>query len=158
MLVSTIDTFVNELIINSIMFELKECKSVFDLKNIKIDINVLAEADTEVRFRLILMGLRKQYAKQTFQSSRQIENGLSDIGFNKIWRKLSDLIGEPAEDIKKNLDLLVYRRNQIVHEGDLDHLHNLRDIERIDVDDAKKFSEKLVRAILDIYSDIISIA
>jgi hypothetical protein len=158
MLVSTIDTFVNELIINSIMFELKERKSVFDLKNIKIDIDVLFEVDIEIRLRQVLKGLRIQYAKQTFQSSRQIENGLSNVGFNKIWKKISDLICEPAEDIKKKLDLLVYRRNQIVHEGDLDHLHNLREIERIDVDNARKFSENLIRALLDIYSDMISVA
>ncbi len=156
MLASTIDTFVNELIINSIMFELKERKSVFDLKNIKIDIDILSEADIEIRFRQVLKGLRNQYAKQTFQTSRQIENGLSNIGINKIWKKLSVLICEPPEDIKIKLDLLVYRRNQIVHEGDLDHLHNLREIERIDVDNARKFSEKLIHALLDIYSSMLS--
>lgn len=158
MMVSTIDTFVTELIINSIMYELRESRSVFDLKKIKIDLDIVAEADIETRYRNTLIGLRRQYAKETFQSSRQIENGLSTIGIQKIWKLLSDIMGQSGEDIKKKLDLLVYRRNQIVHEGDLDYLHILREIERNDVDDARRFSENLIRAMLNVYSDKISTA
>jgi hypothetical protein len=158
MMVSTIDTFVNELIINSIMYELRESRLVFDLKKIKIDIGIASEADIEVRYRNILICLRRQYSKETFQSSRQIENGLSAIGIQKIWKNISDSMMLSGEDIKKKLDLLVYRRNQIVHEGDLDHLHTLREIERNDVDDARRFSENLIRAMLKVYSDKISTA
>lgn len=152
MLVSTIDTTIHELLINAIMCELKERKSIFSIEKIQIDIISHKESDPEARLRIINACLRQRYAKESFQSSRQIENALSTIGITKIWTKLSVQICMPPEDIKRKLDLLVRRRNQIVHEGDLDHLHSLRDIERNDLDEARVFAKELVYGIINEYT------
>ncbi|MCI5218977.1 MAG: hypothetical protein D3914_07260 [Candidatus Electrothrix sp. LOE2] len=155
-IVSSIDTSIHELIINAIMFEIKEDKSIFKLNNVKIGILASKESDYDTRIRLIESDLRRQFAKESFQSSRQIENSLAQIGITKIWKKLSSTIGQPPEDIKIKLDLLVRRRNQIVHEGDLDHLHSIRDINRGDLDDSLTFTKELVNGIINEYTKLIS--
>jgi hypothetical protein len=155
MLVSAIDTSIHELIISAIMYELREDKSIFQIEDVKVSVYVYKEADLEERLRLIESELRRQYAKESFQSSRQVENVISKIGISKIWSKLSDILGQSPEDIKRKLDLLVHRRNQIVHEGDLDHLHNLQVIQRQDLDVSLQSTRDMVNAIIKVYTDMI---
>ena len=157
MMVSAIDTSVHELIVNAIMFEIKEDKSIFKTDNIKISVSSSKESDYETRIRLIESDLRRQFAKESFQSSRQIESSLAQIGITKIWSKLSVILGQPAEDIKLRLDLLVRRRNHIVHEGDLDHFHSIRDIDREDLDESLKFTKELVNGIIIEYAKLITV-
>jgi len=156
MMVSAIDTSVHELIISAIMFEIKEDKSIFKLDNVKICALASKESDKDTRIRLIESDLRRQFSKESFQSSRQIENSLAQIGITKVWTKLSSTLGLPPEDIKIKLDLLVRRRNQIVHEGDLDHLHSIRDIDRRDLDESLTFTKKLVAGIINEYTNLIT--
>jgi hypothetical protein len=157
MMVSAIDTSVHELIISAIMFELKEDKSVFNLENVKIGALALIESDEDTRIRLIESDLRRQFSKESFQSSRQIESSLAQIGITKIWKKLASTLGQSPEDIKVKLDLLVRRRNQIVHEGDLDHLHSIREIGREDLYDSLAFTKNLVAGIINEYTNLIDV-
>jgi RiboL-PSP-HEPN len=157
MMVSAIDTSIHELIISAIMFEIKEDKSVFKLDNVKVSALASKESDQNIRIRLIESDLRRQFSRESYQSSRQIENSLAQIGITKIWTKLAFKLGQPAEDIKLKLDLLVRRRNQIVHEGDLDHLHSIRDIDREDLDESLKFTKDLVVGIIDEYTKLITV-
>ncbi len=155
MIVSAIDTTVHELVVNAIMYEIKEDKSVFTIDKIRIGISASKETDYENRLRIIESELRSHYSKESFQSSRQIENVLATIGITKIWKKLSATTGQPPQDIKITLDLLVRRRNQIVHEGDLDHLHSLREIERDDIENILKFGKQLTHGIISEYTKLI---
>lgn len=155
MIVSSIDTSIHELIINAILFEIKENRSIFDICNIRIGALAFKEIDKDMRVRLIESDIRRQFSKDSYQSSRQIECALAQIGMTKIWTKLSVTIGQQPEDIKLKLDLLVRRRNQIVHEGDLDHLHSLRDISRNDLEESLHFTINLVAAIIHEYVTLI---
>ena len=155
MMVAAIDTSVHELIVNAVVFEIREDKSIFSVDKMKISISTLKEPGFESRIRLIESELRRQYAKESFQSSRKIESALATIGITKIWKKLSTILDQPPENIKIKLDLLVRRRNQIVHEGDLDHLHSLREIIREDLDDSVLFTRELVYGIISEYSKLI---
>ncbi len=155
MLVSAIDTSIHELIISAIMYELKEDKSKFKIDGFNIAVFIAKEPVLNERLRLIEAELRRQFAKETYQSSRQIESTLASIGINKIWTKLSTTSGQSPEDIKTRLDLLVRRRNQIVHEGDLDHLHNLHEIRRKDLDDSLLFAKEIINGIIFEYQNII---
>ena len=137
------------------MFELRENKSIFHIDKVKIDASISKELDLDNRLRLVEVGLRRQYAKESFQSSRQIEGALAKIGIKKIWSKLSPVIGQAPDDIKIRLDLLVRRRNQIVHEGDLNHLHNLQVIERNDLDESLRFTKELMSGIIYEYTKLI---
>lgn len=156
-MVSAIDTSIHELIVSAIIFEIKEDKTIFELTNVKVSALASKESDNDTRLRLIELDLRRQFSKESFQSSRQIENSLAKIGIKKIWTKLSSTLGQPPDDIKIKLDLLVRRRNQIVHEGDLDHLHNIREISRTDIDEALTFTKLLVAGIINEYTKLISV-
>ncbi len=60
------------------------------------------------------------YSRSTFQGAQQIELAIQVISDIKIWQELSKLLNIPAEDIKKQLNLIVNRRNKIAHEADTD--------------------------------------
>lgn len=154
MIVSALDTLVHELIINAIIFELKEGQSAFNITGITIDISVIATPSGDNQLRIIESNLRRQYAKQSFQSSRQIEGALASVGIKKIWKKLEPRFNQTPEDIKTRLDLIVRRRNQIVHEGDLDQLHNLHEIERSDIENACEFCKLLASGIIDEFKNM----
>lgn len=63
--------------------------------------------------------VQKQLLKTTFQSSAQVETAFAMAGISKCWSRIADKMGEKTEDVKRRLDQLVHRRNQIVHEGDI---------------------------------------
>ena len=99
MIVSAIDALIHELVINAIVYELKESKSVFTTKGIQVDVSAIRDSDSQNRLKMIEASLRRQYSKQSFQSSRQVEGALSSVGMYKIWKKLSVRLNQPAEDI-----------------------------------------------------------
>ena len=63
--------------------------------------------------------LQDRLLKETFQSYDQIAVALSMAGVEKGWSKIGDELGQSPKQIKSWLSSLVHRRNQIVHEGDL---------------------------------------
>ncbi|MFI1718280.1 hypothetical protein [Streptomyces litmocidini] len=67
--------------------------------------------------------LGKALVTQTFQSPRSIERGLQMLGKTNVWSRLaSQLPPATAVDLKERLGNIAYRRNKIVHEGDLTRL------------------------------------
>jgi RiboL-PSP-HEPN len=63
--------------------------------------------------------LQKRLLKETFQSYDQVAIAFAIAGIEKAWSKVASKLATRAEDIKDRLGGLVLRRNQIVHEGDL---------------------------------------
>lgn len=55
----------------------------------------------------------------TFQSSRGVEKALSMAGAKKPWAAISSTLGETPQSIQDHLNRIAHRRNQIVHEGDI---------------------------------------
>lgn len=87
----------------------------------------------------------------SYQTPTNIGDGLSLIWKEEHkWQKISILIRINEKDVKTQLETIVTRRNQIVHEADL----NIQDgsknyISDIDVRDSVDFIEKLGNAIFD---------
>ncbi len=87
----------------------------------------------------------------SYQTPTNIGDGLSLIWKEEHkWQKISILMQINERDVKTQLETLVTRRNQIVHETDL----NIQDgsknnISDIDVKDSVNFIEKLGNAIFD---------
>ena len=80
-----------------------------------------------------------------FQEPDKISNALSLI-WNEPhkWQKISQKIGEPENDTKTKLKNIVIRRNQIVHEADMDlQTGDLQEIEKSDVEMSIEFVEKI---------------
>jgi hypothetical protein len=57
--------------------------------------------------------------KETFQSYDQVATALALAGIRKPWERIASELGETTEANRAWLNNLVHRRNQIVHEGDL---------------------------------------
>jgi len=80
-----------------------------------------------------------------FQEPDKIADALSFIWEEKQkWQKIALLFNASDDEIKKKLKSIVSRRNQIVHEADIDLQTNLRNsIEESDVKEAVEFIFKL---------------
>lgn len=154
MLVSAIDTSVHELVVSAIVRKLSDDQLAFDISKQTISIQCVLVADLAQRIAMIEADLRRQYSKVTFQSSRQIEAAFTSIGVNKIWSRLSTRLGKSPEEIKLQLDLMVRRRNQIVHEADLDGLHRLQALSIEMMEDLHTFTTAFVNAIFDEYQSL----
>jgi hypothetical protein len=63
--------------------------------------------------------LQRRLLKDTFQSYEQVATAFSIAGVEKAWSKIASKLGQPTEKIRERLNSLVYRRNQIAHEGDM---------------------------------------
>lgn len=92
--------------------------------------------------------IKKITSKDSYQSPSNVEKALSLIDLNNVWLKVSSDMNMNPTDIKKNLALIVNRRNKISHEADFDYLlgHKIP-IDRILVDGIKEFIMNLVKAI-----------
>ncbi len=68
---------------------------------------------------LVKASLHERLLTMSFQSSRSVESALSMCGVNNPWSKISTERGVSIGALKTRLDGIVRRRNQIVHESDL---------------------------------------
>lgn len=64
--------------------------------------------------------IRRLHGFKTFQSADNIAQALSFIGISSIWDKVGNATNIPVADLKTELNVIVDRRNRIVHEGDID--------------------------------------
>jgi hypothetical protein len=87
----------------------------------------------------------------SFQDPDKIADGLSLIwDENAKWYKLSQSVGIAENDLKTKLKTIISRRNQIVHEADLDLLSGQRNtIDKADIDAVVPFIETLSEAIFN---------
>jgi hypothetical protein len=87
----------------------------------------------------------------SFQDPDKIADGLSLIwDENAKWYKLSQSVGTAENDLKTKLKTIISRRNQIVHEADLDLLSGQRNtIDKADIDAVVPFIETLSEAIFN---------
>ncbi len=59
-----------------------------------------------------------QHSYKTFQRAENIAEAIRFISSVKLWEEVSKRLNMPAVDVKKRLDLIITRRNQIAHEAD----------------------------------------
>ena len=87
----------------------------------------------------------------SFQNFQKIADGLSFIwDEGQKWQKLATKLSSSDEEIKKRLNLIVSRRNDIVHEADLDPVSlEKQDIRDEDIIENIDFLENLGNAICD---------
>ncbi len=76
--------------------------------------------------------LERVIQRLTFQSSRGVEDAMLMLGKRKAFNKISIEISPPqaATDIRARLNRIVHRRNQAVHEGDLQRQSRPQQIRR----------------------------
>jgi hypothetical protein len=62
----------------------------------------------------------RQHSFRSFQKSDKISEAFKLGSTTKVWERLGSALKTPAQDLRRRLDLIVDRRNQIVHEADAD--------------------------------------
>lgn len=99
--------------------------------------------------QLILLeaSLAKRMRRESYEGSSSIEQTMKKLGIKHIWRTIAaDKQYGGADDVKRHLDLIVQRRNQIAHESDWDAANVCyRSISADDVNDSKEFIVYLVK-------------
>lgn len=93
----------------------------------------------------------KKHKFLSFQEPEKIADGLSFI-WNEThkWQKIANDLGINESDLKTKLKTIISRRNQIVHEADIDILSGGRiNIEKTDIDDVVFFIEQLAKSIFN---------
>jgi hypothetical protein len=159
--ISALDLYVHELVAQSMLkifegtkkgcpgFAKFHCSSetLLRIKNAVSPVDASAAFDLEVRSKL---------SRVTYQSPDDIADGVRLISGSELWNEIALAKGATtatqfaeAKNLRKDLSLVVERRNKIVHEGDLQPSipRTPWPINRADVDYMAGFIEDLVRTI-----------
>ncbi len=90
-----------------------------------------------------------RHSYKSFQQSKNLAEAFQLISNIKLWDEIAKKLGKTVEDLKAQLDLIVDRRNKIVHEADIDPSFPGKrwPIDEIMVNEAIIFIEKLVEII-----------
>jgi hypothetical protein len=131
MRISALDLFIHELVSQEMLatFEGVRPASIkyqrFRISNETLDRirSAVTASDASAAFDL---EVRTQLETQTFQDPDAIADAIRLISDKELWNEVALALGATqatkiaqAKAIKKDLSLMVHRRNKIVHEGDL---------------------------------------
>lgn len=91
------------------------------------DIASLADSAVSARHRgtafrpwvQVKNAVQKRLQQMTIQNSNAVAEALSFLGITSLWRKVAQRLTLSADVVTSRLNSIVARRNQIVHEGDL---------------------------------------
>lgn len=101
---------------------------------------IYSDDGKEILFALF----KKRIMEFTFQMSNDISKISNFMGVDNIFRQI---YGDNLEDNKKHLDIIVERRNQIVHEADYDCIAlSKRQISSSEVSEAIIFIENFIES------------
>jgi hypothetical protein len=95
--------------------------------------------------------LQERLLRETFQSHGDVSRALKMAGRSRDWRPIGEQMSPPLnpEAIKERLDLIVRRRNQIVHEGDYERLQKPQKAK------LNRITQAQARADIDFISEVI---
>lgn len=124
-------------------------------KNFKIKLGVLQRmlaADVTNQKQILHAALKKSLSEFSFESPQTIEQALGYIGVRKIWTQIANKLNLSAEDVKRQLSMIVFRRNCIAHQADIANYTDefKQPINREDVGWVIDFMEKISNCINDI--------
>lgn len=94
--------------------------------------------------------IRQRNSYKSFQNPDKIAEAIRLVSPKKLWEEVGKIMDRPALEIKRELNIIVERRNKIAHEADIDPtlgLGNRWNIHEADVENAVNFIEALVIAI-----------
>jgi hypothetical protein len=68
---------------------------------------------------LISTAIRKRNADRTFMKSNKSEEAFQILGINDIWKEVASKLHQRKDGLKRRFDNYAWRRDKIVHEGDM---------------------------------------
>jgi hypothetical protein len=96
--------------------------------------------------------ISERHGYQSFQHPDKIAAAIRLVSDAELWNEVSNRLGQPSQDVKERLKIIINRRNQIAHEADMDpsYPNSLWPIDDVMVDDAIGFIEQLAEAVYDV--------
>jgi len=147
MLVSALDHYVHtrvrEGLLNIFYDNSKISPNItISLKIVKL---LLQEQNEDEQRRILDAEVRNILSKDSYQSSRNIENAFGLIEIKKIWSSIAPNFGKTVEEIKNTLNLVVTRRNKIAHESDINTITgNKEHIDKKTISETISFIKTLI--------------
>ena len=152
--ISALDRLIHDLVLEGVIdIYLGNRNETPSYKNITINVvdhkNLNSAQFPVLELKGIIIERHKYFA---FQEPEKISNALSLITLEQHkWQNISNRLGITESDCKTTLKNIVLRRNQIVHESDIDLLTGIeQNIFKEDVEDIVKFIYKIGNEIFNL--------
>ncbi|WP_165236018.1 HEPN domain-containing protein [Aquisphaera insulae] len=120
--VGALDTFVRDLVCVGVREMLAGSRlRTQRFRSLKLPVNVmLSYMENPSQTNAIEQEILNSFINRTYQRPEQIENGILLLRDGDLWRDIDRRLNLAPGDVAKELNSIVDRRNQIVHEGDVD--------------------------------------
>lgn len=122
MAVSALDQFVHE-ITRAGMLEIQDGKrsttDSYDRFGIPLA-RLAAAADPSTARATLDLEIRQRHGHLSFQQPEKIADAIRHIAPDGLWAAVSASLGKDSKALKKELGLIIDRRNKIAHEADVD--------------------------------------
>ena len=120
--VSALDFYVHAVVrknMVAILAGVKQETPHFRNFNVKIS-SVRRALSSPANFDWLNDEVSSQHSWKSFQQPDKIREALQLITEKRVWEEVSSALGLQSGDVKRELELLVERRNKIAHEADVD--------------------------------------
>jgi len=96
--------------------------------------------------------IRTRHSWRSFQRADKIADAIRLVSDVKLWEEVANHLGKTSQDVKKQLKLIVDRRDKIAHEADMDPSFpgSRWSIDETLVDDAVNFIEQIAETMYNI--------
>lgn len=156
-IISALDKFIHDIVKIGILESYGGLRNyTLALNNFSINMSqmqsLLVPSPTTNSAQILENIVTENHKHLSFQDPDKISTALSLIwSENHKWQKISNSLGMSESDVKIKLKNIAIRRNQIVHEADVDLFNNsLQNIIESDVEDSTKFIDNLVTSIYNL--------
>lgn len=159
LIVSAFDCFLHDIVQNYmhyITFEIDDTALIpNEYRKFKMPLDTLKsilEASDETKKQILHAALKKSLSEFSFESPQTVERAMGYIGVKSIWTKIASSLDVGAEDIKKQLSIIILRRNCIAHQADIvSYIDDTKQqIDREDVGFVINLIEKITHCINEI--------
>jgi len=153
MIVSALDCYIHDVVkIGILEIYLGQRISSKNTEKYPINLTILQQIENapneQTKLAFLENHIQSKNSEDSFQSPQGIEYALKLINIDKIWTRLSPEMSKQPDDIKKQLALVVDRRNKIAHESDRDNLSGGKTaIDKILVNNTISFIDNLCESI-----------
>lgn len=107
---------------------------------------LLRAKDEREKTLIFNYSVKKILSKDSYQAPTSVEYALGLISIKSVWSQIGKYMNMSAEDVKRELSLIVFRRNKIAHESDIQDIVSMdkSPIERSDLDEVFTFLNSVV--------------
>lgn len=119
--VSALDTFVHSLVREGILMQFQNAGPILEKgMPIRLDLHRKLLAGDPYVISEIALYIREVHRNWTMQRAKDIADAVKLVSDRPLWATIGNNNSEETRRLKSSLDLIVVRRNQIVHESDID--------------------------------------